>query len=85
MNPKRVNMPFPAETVGDMYLMFDFSGIFGRKHGAFLIGPGFEYWNNKFGGVNFSAPATFNPATGKGPWNNNQQTTALILAAEFHF
>jgi nucleoside-specific outer membrane channel protein Tsx len=74
-----------AETVGDMYLMFDFSGIFGRKHGAFLIGPGFEYWNNKFGGVNFSAPAAFDPRTGKGPWNNNERTTALMLAAEFHF
>jgi len=74
-----------AETVGDMYLMFDASGLFGRKHGAFLIGPGFEYWNNKFGGVNYSAPAVFNPATGKGPWNNNERTTALMLSAEFHF
>ncbi len=67
-----------AETVGDMYLMFDLSGIFGRKHGAFLIGPGFEFWNNKFGGKN-------NTATAADPWNNNQRETALMLSAEFHF
>jgi nucleoside-specific outer membrane channel protein Tsx len=66
------------ETVGDMYLMFDASGLLGRKPGAFQIGPGFEYWNNKFGGGNFTAPV----AT---PWLNNQRTTALMISAEFHF
>jgi hypothetical protein len=61
-----------------MYLMFDISGLFGRKSGAVYIGPGFEYWNNKFGGKNFSAPTSM-------PWENNQQTTALMLSAEIHF
>ena len=72
------------ETVGDMYLMFDASGIFGRKAGAFLIGPGFEYWNNKFGGKNFSSYPGANPF---GPWQglNNERTTALMISAEFHF
>jgi len=74
-----------AETVGDLYLMFDVSGLFGRKNGAVFIGPGFEYWNNKFGGVNFTAPASFDPKTGKGPWNNNQPEASLMLSAEIHF
>ncbi len=73
------------ETVGDMYLMFDFSGLFGRKKGAFLIGPGFEYWNNKFGdkNVSFRDPAVVGP--NGGPWNANSQVNAFMLAAEFHF
>ena len=66
------------EIVGDMYLMFDVSRIFGHKNGAVFIGPGFEYWNNKFGGANFTAPAST-------PWLNNQRTTALMLSAEIHF
>jgi len=72
------------ETVGDMYLMFDASGVFGRKSGAFLIGPGFEYWNNKFGGKNFTSYPGANPF---GAWQslNNERTTALMLSAEFHF
>jgi hypothetical protein len=67
-----------AETVGDMYVMFDMSQFIGRKKGAITIGPGFEYWNNKFGGKNFTAPASQ-------PYNNNQQVNAFMLAAEFHF
>lgn len=78
------------ETLGDTYLMFDISSVFGRKKGAIFVGPGFEYWNNKFGGVNYSAPAVYTPSTpahptGDGPWNNNQRVTALMFAAEFHF
>ena len=67
-----------AETVGDMYLLLDVSSVFGRKKGAIFVGPGFEYWNNKFGGKN-------NSATAADPWNNNQQTTALMVSVEFHF
>jgi nucleoside-specific outer membrane channel protein Tsx len=66
------------EIVGDMYLMFDVSRLFGHKNGAVFIGPGFEYWNNKFGGANVSAPAST-------PWLNNERTTALMLSAEIHF
>ena len=65
-----------AETVGDMYLMFDVSSVIGRKKGACSIGPGFEFWNNKFGDKN---------ATSSNPYNNNQQVDALMLCAEFHF
>ena len=67
-----------TETVGDMYLMFDISSLFGRKNGAVFVGPGFEYWNNKFGGKNYSAGPTE-------PYNNNERTTALMLSAEIHF
>ena len=66
------------ETLCDAYLMFDISPVFGRKPGAVSIGPGFEYWNNKFGGQNVTAPASQ-------PWNNNQQVNAIMWAAEFHF
>jgi nucleoside-specific outer membrane channel protein Tsx len=65
------------ETVSDMYLMFDISQVFGRKKGAIFIGPGFEYWNNKFGDRNVTSLAN--------PYNNNQQVTAPMLCAEFHF
>ena len=73
------------ETLGDIYLMADISSLFGRKNGAVLIGPGFEYWNNKFGGknVSFSDPAVTGP--NGGPWNANSQVNALMFAAEFHF
>jgi hypothetical protein len=66
------------ETLSDISVMFDISGAFGRKHGAAFIGVGFEYWNNKFGGANFTAPA----AT---PWLNNQKVTAPMAQLEFHF
>ena len=73
------------ETLGDTYLMVDVSSIFGRKKGAFFIGPGFEYWNNKFGGknVSFSDPLVVGP--NGGAWNANSQVNALMIAAEFHF
>jgi nucleoside-specific outer membrane channel protein Tsx len=67
-----------VETLGDAYLLVDISRIFGRKDGAVLIGPGYEYWNNKFGGRNVTATAS-------DPWNNNQQVNALMFSAEIHF
>jgi nucleoside-specific outer membrane channel protein Tsx len=67
-----------AETVGDAYLMADISNLFGRKPGAVYIGPGYEYWNNKFGDRNVTAPAN-------NPGISNQQVNALMFAAEVHF
>ena len=70
------------ETLGDMYVLFDASSLIGRKPGAFLIGPGYEYWNNKFGGQT----VTFAQAKAMGgPWNANSQVNAFMLSAEFHF
>jgi len=66
------------ETLADLALMFDISSAFGRKHGAVFVGAGFEYWNNKFGGANFTAPAN-------APYMNNQRVTAPMAQLEIHF
>ena len=72
------------ETVSDMYLMFDLSRVFGFKKGALFIGPGFEYWNNKFGDRNTTDLQYTNLQTMH--FNaNNQQISAPMLCAEFHF
>ena len=68
------------ETLTDFYLMFDASSLIGRKPGAFLIGPGFEFWNNKFGDKNVSFAQA-----GAETWNANSQVNALMISAEFHF
>jgi len=67
------------ETLMDTYVMFDVSSVFGRKKGAIFVGPGFEFWNNKFGGANYT---NTNPAT---PFNNNQPVHAFMAQAEIHF
>ena len=57
-----------AETLMRVYLMFDVGVHMGRK-GAFYVGPGFEYWQHKFGAAS-------------GPGNN---TRAPMIALEAHF
>jgi hypothetical protein len=66
------------ETIGDAYLLFDVSKAFGRKAGAIFIGPGFEFWNNKFGAPNKTDFANTNG-------DNNQPVHAIMYCAEFHF
>ncbi|GLH71732.1 hypothetical protein GETHLI_02340 [Geothrix limicola] len=66
------------ETLSDIALMFDISSVFGRKPKAVYLGAGFEYWNNKFGGENNTAPAST-------PWLNNQRVTAPMVQLEIHF
>jgi len=66
------------ETLVDTYVMFDVSSVFGRKKGAIFIGPGFEFWNNKFG-----APNKTDFANNFG--DNNQPVHAIMYCAEFHF
>lgn len=56
------------ETLSRAYIMFDAGKLMGKKD-TFLIGPGVEYWRNKFGS---------NAAVGA-------DYTAWQLAAEFHF
>ena len=63
-----------AETLCDTYLMFDVSNVFGRKNGAIFIGPGFEFWNNKFG-----APNVTDYANSIG--DNNQPVHAIMWYA----
>ncbi len=67
-----------AETICDTYLLADVSSVFGRKPGAIFIGPGFEFWNNKFG-----APNKTDYANSFG--DNNQPVHAIMWCAEFHF
>ncbi|MDR3673074.1 MAG: hypothetical protein P4L36_19675 [Holophaga sp.] len=72
------DVPTRPETIGDTYLMFDVSKVFGRKPGAIFIGPGFEFWNNKFGAPNKTDFANVNG-------DNNQPVHAIMYCAEFHF
>jgi len=73
-----LNNPTKPETIGDTYLMFDVSKAFGRKPGAIFVGPGFEFWNNKFGAPNKTDFANVNG-------DNNQPVHAIMYCAEFHF
>jgi nucleoside-specific outer membrane channel protein Tsx len=56
-----------AETLSRAYLMFDVGSLMGKKQ-TFYIGPGLEYWHNKFG-----SPAT-----------SGADYTAFQIAAEVH-
>jgi nucleoside-specific outer membrane channel protein Tsx len=62
------------ETLANLTLMFDISPLFGTKKKVY-VGPGFEYWNNKFGGPNNDGPA---PAT-------NKRVTAPMAQLQIHF
>lgn len=62
------------ETLANLSLLFDVSPLFGGK-GKVYVGPGFEYWNNKFGGQNNEAPA---PLT-------NKRVTAPMVQVQIHF
>ena len=62
------------ETLANLSLLFDISPLFGGK-GKVYVGPGFEYWNNKFGGPNHDGPA---PAT-------NKRVTAPMAQLQIHF
>ena len=62
------------ETLSNVSLLFDLSPAFGSK-GKVWVGAGYEYWNNKFGGPNSSAPAP----------NTNRRVTAPMLQVQVHF
>jgi nucleoside-specific outer membrane channel protein Tsx len=62
------------ETLANLSLLFDISPLFGTRKKVYL-GPGFEYWNNKFGGENNDGPA---PAT-------NRRVTAPMFQLQVHF
>jgi hypothetical protein len=68
------------ETLFDIYWMFDASPIFGAKKGTWQVGPGFEYWNNKFGDPTY---ATWG-ATPAGSVVNPKTSTAMF-SVEYHF
>jgi len=69
------------ETLVDMFWMFDASPALGAKKGTWQIGPGFQYWNNKFGGKTVS-PEEAGAST---PWFSNPKTTCVQFGIEYHF
>lgn len=71
------------ETLFRGYWMFDISPVLGTKKGTWQIGPGFEYWDNKFGDPTYSTIAAANASgTGAGV---NPKTTCVMAALEIHF
>jgi len=74
------NVKTVTETLGEAYWMADFSSLVGAKKGTWQVGPGFQYWNGKFGGPSFRSKA----ATPTG-YTVNPTTTAGMVAIEYHF
>jgi len=65
------------------FYMVDASPLFGTKKGTWQIGPGYEFWDNKFGNPAFSTSAKASASgTGGGV---NPRTSCLMLALEVHF
>ena len=74
------NVKTVTETLGRAYWMFDFSPLLSAKNGTWQIGPGFEYWNGKFGDPSYPTKAS-TPAGS----TVNPTTTSTMLALEYHF
>ena len=81
------NVKTKPETLVDIYWMFDASPVFGAKKGTWQIGPGFEYWDNKFGDPTYKTVAAANAATAStGVFTSvNPQVSCFMLALEYHF
>lgn len=71
------------ETLARIFWMADVSGLVGCKKGTWQIGPGFEYWDNKFGDPTFATVAAA-AASGTGG-GVNPKTTCVMAAIEVHF
>jgi nucleoside-specific outer membrane channel protein Tsx len=71
------------ETLARIYWMADISPLLGCKKGVWQIGPGFEYWDNKFGDPTYATAADA-AASGTGG-GVNPKTTGLMFAIEVHF
>jgi len=71
------------ETLARIYWMADISPLLGCKKGTWQIGPGFEFWDNKFGDPTY---ATVAAATASGTGGGvNPKTNCLMAALEVHF
>ena len=71
------------ETLFRGFWMFDISPVLGTKKGTWQIGPGFEYWDNKFGDPTYATKAE---ATASGTGGGvNPKTTCVMAALEIHF
>jgi nucleoside-specific outer membrane channel protein Tsx len=72
------------------YWMFDVSPLLGTKKGTWQIGPGFEFWDNKFGDPTYAtvAEATAHAVVKNGKTVTpgvNPQTKCVMAALEIHF
>jgi nucleoside-specific outer membrane channel protein Tsx len=74
------------ETLIDIYWMFDISPVLGAKKGTWQIGPGYEYWDAKFGDPTYKTQAAANAASPAGIFTQvNPQVNCFMLALEYHF
>jgi nucleoside-specific outer membrane channel protein Tsx len=69
-----------AETLVDIYWMFDASPLVGAKKGTWQIGPGYEYWNNKFGDPTYKTWASTPEGSVVNP-----KVSCFMLSLEYHF
>ena len=60
--------------------MLDLGSVFGGKKNVWMIGPGWEYWHNKFGDPTYEAGETRPPNT-----QVNPKTSTFVAALEWHF
>lgn len=70
------------ELLTRIYWMADLSPVLGAKKGTWQIGPGFEYWHNKFGNATYESIAA---APAPSAVRVNPTTNAFQLAVEYHF
>lgn len=68
------------ETLVRAYWMVDVGSVLGGKKGVWMIGPGWEYWHNKFGIPTYEAGDSRPPNT-----QVNPRTSAFMAALEAHF
>ncbi len=68
------------ETLIRAYWMVDVGSLLGGRKGVWQIGPGWEYWNNKFGIPTYEAGQSRPPYT-----QVNPKTSAAVVALEAHF
>ncbi len=76
-------VPTSPETLARIYWMADLSPVFGCKKGTWQVGPGLEYWNNKFGDPTFATVAEAHSYLSYA--SVNPKTQCLMLAVEVHF
>lgn len=66
-----------TETQAELAWMFDLGKAWGHK-GAVYVGPGYAYWNNKFGEKNVDDG-------GLSPFAQNRRTSCIQWELEIHF
>jgi hypothetical protein len=68
------------ETLIRAYWMFDVGSLLGGKRNVWMVGPGWEYWHNKFGIPTYEAGESRPPYT-----QVNPKTSTFVAALEAHF